>query len=224
MPAPQPPAAPDADDAPPERIGVSPAVGPVPPILVAESPTYATTTRVLWHAAIRAGRSAGSWVGRNVASFMTRHGWRTAWTTTQSTSPHHPFKGDQEMPVTRIAIREGKSPEYKQALMDEIYEAMRETVAIKDGDRFMAITEHGSHEFAYGAFLDIDRSDDLVQIQVFWAPGKSVDAKLSMYRKIVERLGCKPGVRPEDVLISVVEAPAENWSFGNGTAQFYRPA
>ena len=44
------------------------------------------------------------------------------------------------MPVTRIAIREGKTPEYKQALMDEIYEAMRETVAIKDGDRFMAIT------------------------------------------------------------------------------------
>ena len=29
------------------------------------------------------------------------------------------------MPVTRIAIREGKTPEYKQALMDEIYEATR---------------------------------------------------------------------------------------------------
>lgn len=128
------------------------------------------------------------------------------------------------MPVTRIAIREGKSPEYKQALMDEIYEAMRETVAIKDGDRFMAITEHGAHEFAYGAFLDIDRSGDLVQIQVFWAPGKSVDDKLAMYRKIIERLGSNPGVRPEDVLISVIETPAENWSFGNGMAQFYRAA
>jgi 4-oxalocrotonate tautomerase len=102
------------------------------------------------------------------------------------------------MPVTRIAIRDGKTPEYKQALMDEIYEAMRETVAIKDGDRFMAITEHGEHEFAYGPFLGIDRSDDLVQIQVFWAPGKTVEAKLAMYRKIVERLAINPGVRPED--------------------------
>ena len=62
--------------------------------------------------------------------------------------------------------------------MDEIYEAMRETVAIKDGDRFMAIAEHGEHEFAYGPFLGIDRGDDLVQIQVFWAPGKTVEAKL----------------------------------------------
>jgi 4-oxalocrotonate tautomerase len=128
------------------------------------------------------------------------------------------------MPVTRIAIREGKTPEYKQALMDEIYEAMRETVAIKDGDRFMAITEHGEHEFAHGSFLGIDRSDDLVQIQVFWAPGKTVDAKLAMYKTIVERLGANPGVRPADVLISVVETAAENWSFGNGETQFYQPA
>jgi len=128
------------------------------------------------------------------------------------------------MPVTRIAIREGKTPEYKQALLDEIYEAMRETVAIKDGDRFMAITEHGEHEFAYGPFLGIDRGDDLVQIQVFWAPGKTVEAKQAMYKKIVERLGTNPGVRPEDVLISVVETAADNWSFGNGETQFYKAA
>jgi hypothetical protein len=127
------------------------------------------------------------------------------------------------MPVTRIAIRDGKTPEYKQALMDEIYEAMRETVAIQDGDRFMTITEHGEHEFAYGPFLGIDRGDDLVQIQVFWAPGKTVDAKLEMYRRIVERLGMNPGVRSADVLISVVETAAENWSFGNGETQFYKP-
>jgi len=128
------------------------------------------------------------------------------------------------MPVTRIAIRDGKTPRYKQALMDEIYEAMRETVAIKDGDRFMALTEHGENEFAYGSFLGIDRSDDLVQIQVFWAPGKGVDAKLAMYKRIVERLADNPGVRPEDVLISVTETAAENWSFGNGETQFHKPA
>jgi 4-oxalocrotonate tautomerase len=128
------------------------------------------------------------------------------------------------MPVTRIAIRDGKAPEYKRALMDEIYVAMQETVAIKDGDRFMTITEHDENGFSYGPFLGIERSDDLVQIQVFWAPGKAVEAKLAMYRKIVERLGANPGVRPEDVLISVVETAADNWSFGNGETQFYEPA
>ena len=91
----------------------------------------------------------------------------------------------------------------KQALMDEIYEAMRETVAIKDGDRFMAITEHGEDEFAYGPFLGIDRSDDLVQIQVFWAPGKTVDAKLAMYQRIVERLRRTRASGPRTFSISV---------------------
>jgi 4-oxalocrotonate tautomerase len=51
-----------------------------------------------------------------------------------------------------------------------------------------------------------------------------VDAKLAMYNRIVERLAANPGVRPEDVLISVVETPAENWSFGSGETQFYKPA
>jgi phenylpyruvate tautomerase PptA (4-oxalocrotonate tautomerase family) len=125
------------------------------------------------------------------------------------------------MPVTRIAIREGQSTAFKQALLDEIHEAIRETVHIQDGDRFMTLTEHGAGAFAYGDFLGIDRSDDLVQIQIFWAP-KPVDAKLAMYRTIVERLGKNPGVRPEDVLISVIESPAENWSFGHGQAQFHR--
>jgi 4-oxalocrotonate tautomerase len=100
-------------------------------------------------------------------------------------------------------------------------EAMRATVAIKDGDRVMAITEHAEHEFACGALLGIDRSDELIQIQIFWAPGKLVDAKLAMYTRIVERLSDNPRVQPQDVLISVIETAAENWSFGNGEAQFY---
>jgi hypothetical protein len=63
-----------------------------------------------------------------------------------------------------------------------------------------------------------------VQIQIFWAPGKTVEQKLAMYRRIVQRLGSDPGVRPQDVLISVVETAAENWSFGTGETQFYAPA
>jgi 4-oxalocrotonate tautomerase len=67
---------------------------------------------------------------------------------------------------TRIAIRQDKSTGSKQALLAEIYEAMRETVQVKNGGRFMAITEHGDTEFAYGSLLGIERSDDPVQIQI----------------------------------------------------------
>jgi phenylpyruvate tautomerase PptA (4-oxalocrotonate tautomerase family) len=127
------------------------------------------------------------------------------------------------MPVTRVAIRKGKSAAYKQAILDGIYAAQLEAVHISEGDRFMALSEHEASEFAYGAnFLGIGRTDELVQIQVFWAPGKGADTKKAMYRKIVENLGRSPGVRAEDIMISVFEAPAENWSFGNGEAQFFK--
>ena len=127
------------------------------------------------------------------------------------------------MPITRVAIRKGKSVDYKQAILDGIYAAQLEAVHISEGDRFMALSEHEASEFAYGAnFLGIKRTDDLVQIQVFWAPGKGADLKKAMYRKIVENLGRNPGVRAEDILINVFESPAENWSFGNGETQFFK--
>jgi 4-oxalocrotonate tautomerase len=127
------------------------------------------------------------------------------------------------MPITRIAIRKGKSAGYKEAILDGIYAAQLEAVHLSEGDRFMALSEHEASEFAYGAnFLGIKRTDDLVQIQVFWAPGKGVDLKKAMYKKIVEYLGRNPGVRAEDILISVFESPAENWSFGNGETQFFK--
>ena len=69
------------------------------------------------------------------------------------------------MPVTRTAIRKGKTPEYKKAVMQAIHGAMLETVQIKDGDRFQTLTELDEAEFSYGPdFLGINRNDNLVQI------------------------------------------------------------
>jgi 4-oxalocrotonate tautomerase len=86
----------------------------------------------------------------------------------------------------------------------------------------MSITEHEESEFAYGAdYLGLHRSDDLLQIQIFWSPGKTVQMKQALYRRIIELLGKNPGVRPEDFFISIFESSAENWSFGNGETQFY---
>jgi Tautomerase enzyme len=55
-------------------------------------------------------------------------------------------------------------------------------------------------------------------------PTKRSMPKLAMYKRIVDRPGINPGVRPEGVLISVTETAAQNWSFGNGETQFYKPS
>jgi hypothetical protein len=47
--------------------------------------------------------------------------------------------------------------------------------------------------------------------------------KKNFYSAVAESLKQNPGIRPEDVLINLVEVAKENWSFGNGVAQYATP-
>jgi phenylpyruvate tautomerase PptA (4-oxalocrotonate tautomerase family) len=125
------------------------------------------------------------------------------------------------MPLTRVSLRRGKQPAYRRAILESLYLAMRETFAVPDDDRFMVLSEHDADDFVYGAgYLGIDRSDDLVIIQLTVSNTRETAQKQALYRRIVERLTESPGLRPQDVLINLVEVLPENWSFGHGIAQY----
>ena len=125
------------------------------------------------------------------------------------------------MPHTHVALRRGKSPEYRQAILDGLYAAMRETFNVPEDDRFMIVTQHDADEFLYGKhYLGIERSDDLVLIQLTVSNTRTVEQKKALFAAIAKKLGENPGVRPEDVFINLVEVAKENWSFGNGVAQY----
>ena len=127
------------------------------------------------------------------------------------------------MPLTRVSLRRGKPAAYRKAILDSLYRAMRETFDVPEGDRFMTISEHDDDDFAYGAdYLGIRRSDDLVIIQITVSNTRPVTQKQKLYRRIAERLTESPGLRPEDIFINLVEVLPENWSFGNGEAQYVR--
>ena len=125
------------------------------------------------------------------------------------------------MPLVRIDLRRGKSGEFKRTLTNEIYEAMRETFNVPDNDRFMVINEHDEDNFAFDrTYLGIERSDDLVLIQIAANNTRSQETKQAFYGRLVERLSQHPGLRPQDVFINLLEVQKENWSFGNGIAQY----
>ena len=127
------------------------------------------------------------------------------------------------MPLTRVSLRRGKPAPYRKAILEGLYQAMRETFDVPEGDRFMTVTEHDQDDFVYGAdYLGIQRSDDLVIIQITVSNTRNVEQKQKLYRRIVERLTESPGLRPEDIFINLVEVLPENWSFGHGEAQYVR--
>jgi 4-oxalocrotonate tautomerase len=125
------------------------------------------------------------------------------------------------MPLTRISLRRGKSPAYRQAILNGVYAAMRETFDVPEDDRFMLVTEHDEADFVYGAkYLDIARSDDLVVIQLTVSNTRTIAQKKALFKRIAQRLAKEPGLRPQDVFINLVEVAKENWLFGNGEAQY----
>jgi 4-oxalocrotonate tautomerase len=118
-------------------------------------------------------------------------------------------------------MQKGKSAEYKKAMLESIYLAMRETFNVPENDRFMTIQECEKDGFVYGKdYLEIARSDDLLIIQITANNTRTVEQKKALYAKIVELLVQNIKIRPEDVFINLLEVTKENWSFGMGVAQY----
>ncbi|MFC6879623.1 tautomerase family protein [Actinomadura yumaensis] len=125
------------------------------------------------------------------------------------------------MPLVQVSLRRGKSPEYHRALFEGVYRAMRETFNVPEDDRFMTITEHDDSTFSVSpTYYGVERSDEVVIIRITANNTRGLAQKQALYQRIVELLQADPGVRPEDVFINLVEVLPENWSIGNGIAQY----
>ncbi len=125
------------------------------------------------------------------------------------------------MPFSQISLKKGKSPEFRSTLMEQIYLALRETMAIPEHDRFATITELEPGNFNNsGNYGGIERSDEIVFIQITLNAGRTVEQKKALYAEIAKRLKADPGIRPEDIVINLIEVASEDWSLGNGIAQY----
>jgi 4-oxalocrotonate tautomerase len=124
------------------------------------------------------------------------------------------------MPLLHISLRAGKPEAYRQAIFDNLYRALREALSVPEDDQFMTISEHDAANFRYGNAYGVVRSADVVYIQIIVFNTRTVEQKKALFRRIAELLGENPGIQPEDVFVSILDAAKENWSVGNGLAQF----
>ncbi len=125
------------------------------------------------------------------------------------------------MPLVRIDLRKGKPAPYRQAICNAVYRALRETFTFPDEDRFLIVNEHDTDNFLFSRnYLGIQRSDDLVIIQMTVSDTRTRDHKKALFKRTADLLAENPGLRREDVFISLVEVKTDDWSFGNGIAQY----
>jgi phenylpyruvate tautomerase PptA (4-oxalocrotonate tautomerase family) len=125
------------------------------------------------------------------------------------------------MPLVRIDLQKGKDADYRRKAGQIVYEAMVATTGVPKNDHFQIIGEHSAENFVFDPdYLGIHRSSDLIYVQIFFNEGRSVDQKKALYKAIADGLSTELKVRREDVFIGLVEVKKENWSFGNGIAQY----
>lgn len=125
------------------------------------------------------------------------------------------------MPLVRISLREGKSEPYRRALADGVHQAMIEAIDAPAQDRFQIITEHSANDLIYDpSYLGIERSDDIVMVQITMSAGRKPGQKRKLVHRMAELLSKNPGLRPQDLMVNLVETAWENWSFGNGELQY----
>ena len=111
------------------------------------------------------------------------------------------------MPLVRIDMVAGKSPEYKKIVLDTVHEGLMEALGIEDWDRFQRIVEIPKEDFE----LPVGKTDNFMLIEITIFPGRTKEQKKAAIYKITAELSNRLNIAPTDVFILMNEPPLENW-------------
>jgi phenylpyruvate tautomerase PptA (4-oxalocrotonate tautomerase family) len=115
------------------------------------------------------------------------------------------------MPLIKIEIRKGRPAAEKKAMLEAVHQSLVEAFGIPDWDRTQRIVEYAAEDFE----IPPGKSDRYSLILITQFPGRSAEAKRTLYQSIVRRFG-EIGIPPEDVFIVLMENGLENWGIRGG--------
>src|SRR5438045_1421376 len=119
------------------------------------------------------------------------------------------------MPLVKIFLRRGKSDEYLRDLAGCVHEALVSQANVPADDRFGIIQQLDDDLLiAHPSYGGVTRSHDLVIVEITLNAGRTLEIKESLYADLAARLQKAIDLRPDDLLVSLIEVTKENWSFG----------
>jgi phenylpyruvate tautomerase PptA (4-oxalocrotonate tautomerase family) len=125
------------------------------------------------------------------------------------------------MPLIRIDVIEGRSDTELAGISAAVQHALVTCFGVPERDRFQVITEHRRGRLVYDpGYLGVERTDGIVMVQVVFSVGRGTEQKQAFYALVASGIAERTGTRPEDVVVVLVENDREDWSFGNGVAQY----
>jgi len=125
------------------------------------------------------------------------------------------------MPLVRIDVLQDRAAEQLPAIGDAVHRALVSEIGVPELDRFQVISRHPRGLLIFDSeYLGIHRTTGIVMVQITMSIGRTPEQKKALFSAIARNLSALPDLRPEDVFVNLVEVVKENWSFGNGIAQY----
>ena len=119
------------------------------------------------------------------------------------------------MPFVTITLLEGKNKEYIKAVSEGINSAVKETMDFPDDDLFQVV-----HQVSQDCLQYQHRTEDRVMMHLVMRSGRTNKKKQAFYKKVVENLSKNPGIKSENVFITITENHDIDFAFKDGIAQF----
>ena len=125
------------------------------------------------------------------------------------------------MPFVRIDLPSALPASASPAVSQAVHAAMVATIDVPAPDMFQVVTHHAAGGVVVTPeYLGVRHSAKALLVQIFLAPGRTLQQKRALYAKIAADVAQAADVSPSDVVINLVETLRENWSFGDGVAQY----
>lgn len=96
-------------------------------------------------------------------------------------------------------------------MIDAVQSALREALRLPELDRTPRLFEHAPSHFA----VPPGRGPRFTLIEITMFAGRSIEAKRALYQPVVRNLGAL-GVPADDIKITLIEVPPENWGICGG--------
>ncbi len=125
------------------------------------------------------------------------------------------------MPFVRIDVPSHFTEARLHAVADAVHDSLVKTFNVPADDRFQALQRHAAGEVVIApSYMGISHGRNAVLVQITCSEGRSIPVKKALFAAIAESVSAAGDLPPADVIINLVETVKENWSFGNGIAQY----
>lgn len=125
------------------------------------------------------------------------------------------------MPFVRVSIHQADTDGELAAISDRIQTSFIDAVNVPATDRFQVITRHpASGMVCMLEYLYIKHGDRVLFVQITANEGRTLAMKKALFAALASSIAATGAVTADNMTISLIEVKKENWSFGNGIAQY----